>query len=438
MILTQLVRTGHTVRTWFRYITTRISCWLGAGRNNTAITDVAIVARIFPPAYSGGVFRPVSWTRHFSDAGQSIIVVTDPAPDSPTPAGIALQAQVPQGVRVIRREGMKVLNPFQRLVPQIDGGIIASLDMTRDTIRQLKGLRPSVVVASGPPFSAFVTGYLLAQYWRRPLIIDYRDEWSECPFPFVSSGSFDRVWESRVNAFATHVVCVSHSQLEHHMRTFPSASREKCHVITNGWEPQEVAEVKSGERGGSRVLTLGFAGTLGDHTLPHRFLADLAFVIKNKLYDTEIELHFLGSQSEKAIAALAEFPVPGVIHSLGLRTKSEAHTFMADVDVLIILNDLPMARYIPGKLYDYLASGTPVLAFGMGGEIERILTETEAGIAVPEHAPEELARALRSLALRPRAFGGSRADWLARHTRANAAEEMLRLIHDAQNRSRPR
>jgi hypothetical protein len=41
-------------------------------------------------------------------------------------------------------------------------------------------------------------------------------------------------------------------------------------------------------------------------------------------------------------------------------------------------------RHVPGKLFEYLRSGKPILAFGDDNrEVQRILEETRAGMIVP-------------------------------------------------------
>src|SRR5690606_33567275 len=118
-------------------------------------------------------------------------------------------------------------------------------DLVREALRVHDNTRPKVVIATGPPFHSFVAGVLLSRMWRVPLVLDYRDEWTECPFPFVQLGNADHFWERRVNAHADRIVLVTQSQLEHHARAFPNAfanaSRERMVVIPNGWEPAEHA-----------------------------------------------------------------------------------------------------------------------------------------------------------------------------------------------------
>lgn len=420
-------RIADTLQTWLRYIRYRTVAALGIGRRAASSGDVAIIALVFPPGHTGGVFRPMSWTVHFSRAGQPSSVFCLPAGEMPTTAGRALQEQIPRSVPVNRPLTVE-RNPFFKIIPSLDGGILSCLDIVEHAIACYKENRPSVILASGPPFAAFVAGHLLSKYWRIPLVLDYRDEWSQCPFPFVQSGWFDRIWERRVNQDADAIVCVSQSQMNHHLAVFPSPNPEKFHVIPNGWEPEDNEELYYEDVRASEAIRIGFAGYLGDHTIPAHFLHVLGDAIRVQGLRRKVQVHFMGSQSPKAAAALSEFPIAGIIHTHGLKPKGEALRFMREMDILLILNNRDMSRYIPGKLYDYLTSGTPILSYGRGGEIERVLQATEGGLVIDEGNVEALATAIDRLATRTHASSTVRQKWLAAHTRAQAAARMLELI----------
>src|SRR3546814_7951690 len=42
--------------------------------------------------------------------------------------------------------------------------------------------RPDAIFATAPPFTALLIGYLLAKRARIPLIVEFRDRWSDDPY----------------------------------------------------------------------------------------------------------------------------------------------------------------------------------------------------------------------------------------------------------------
>jgi glycosyltransferase involved in cell wall biosynthesis len=62
--------------------------------------------------------------------------------------------------------------------------------------------------------------------------------------------------------------------------------------------------------------------------------------------------------------------------------QAEALKYLEDTDYLLLTmtNDIS----VPGKLFEYMASGKPVLAIAApGSEVDQILRETGAGVAAP-------------------------------------------------------
>ncbi|MFQ5890740.1 MAG: hypothetical protein ACE5JR_11890, partial [Gemmatimonadota bacterium] len=49
-------------------------------------------------------------------------------------------------------------------------------------VKSLAGRPPAALFCSGPPFSPYLLGWLLKLWWRRPLVLDYRDVWLGHPW----------------------------------------------------------------------------------------------------------------------------------------------------------------------------------------------------------------------------------------------------------------
>ena len=56
--------------------------------------------------------------------------------------------------------------------------------------------------------------------------------------------------------------------------------------------------------------------------------------------------------------------------------------YLRAADVLLLLNQDGTVLQIPGKFYDYLAAGSPILALSTNEETNRIVEENGAGVAV--------------------------------------------------------
>ncbi|MGH7622214.1 MAG: glycosyltransferase, partial [Gemmatimonadaceae bacterium] len=132
--------------------------------------------------------------------------------------------------------------PSYRFFPRVDGGFANALGYARHAIGTMAQDPPDVVLASGPPFFTFVAARLVARHFGVPLVLDYRDEWTECPFDFVDKGPHDRALESRCLRSADAVFFTTESHRRNQLAAFPELDARKTHVVPNGWEPSDFVE----------------------------------------------------------------------------------------------------------------------------------------------------------------------------------------------------
>ncbi|MCF8066402.1 MAG: glycosyltransferase, partial [Desulfarculaceae bacterium] len=153
--------------------------------------QVLFLTYLFPPAAGAGVHRPLSFVRHLPAFGWQPQVLTAWRP-SAIAFDQALAERVPPEVRVTR-----LLNIEPRL---------AEMAASRVSSKQLRHLlakllvpdrhvfwlatalpqlmavaarsKARIIVASAPPYTTFVLGYVLARLTGLPLVLDFRDVWS--------------------------------------------------------------------------------------------------------------------------------------------------------------------------------------------------------------------------------------------------------------------
>lgn len=386
----------------------------------------------FPPDVSGGVYRPLSWLRAAPGHGWRFTVVTPEFPGVATNAGRHLLGKVPATIATLYVPQSKrlIVNP---LFPRVDGGLHKALSMMFTGADGCRYDPPDTIVATAPQFSSFVAGGLLARYFRAKLVLDYRDEWTECPFDFVRKGHVDRVLERWCQSRAHAVIFTTESQRAHQRKVFSGLCAERCHVIPNGWELEDAAPLSATVDTGIAPVkfTVSFVGTLGDYCPPGNFLDCLGKVLRrNKSLNETMSLQFVGTKSTRARDELSRFAFRHVIRDLDQVTKPEADHISMTSDCLLLINSQAFSRYIPGKLYAYMATGVPILVYGRGGEIGRIVESLDAGIVVDTEDDEAMERALVGLLgrNRPTEISAARRAWLEQHTRERLAGQMFRLI----------
>ncbi len=410
-----------------RWVATELSASIGRGARYSAADSATmlLLAWYIPPVVSGGTYRPLSLVRHGVALGWRFVVVgRDPGMPAEA-AGQRLLEALPRDTRVAR------IPEAGRYVFDVDGGFLTALDVVAAARRLLGPVRPSVVLASGPPFSLHVAGYYLARHYRAPLVLDYRDEWTNCPFEFVRTGRADRWWERRTLAGANLVIFTTESQRAKHLATFPDLDSVRCAVVPNGWEPVDHSPEALLAVPLVRSPLLAFVGNLGDHTPPDAFLAMLADVIdRSPSLKTELRVSFVGHKSLSTRKRLEAFPHREVVSAIDQVPRDEAIRIMRSARMLLILNNQRLARYLPGKIYEYLAARRPILVVGRGGEVETLVRHLRAGTVVPIGDLDALGAVLDNM-VQNEPEDLTSADlqaWLVRHTRSELARDLLTRI----------
>lgn len=391
-------------RVWYQAAAYLAASWMPRARSRVRASGpphLVLLARHLPPTVNGGVYRPLALLEEAARRGWEVTAVSGEAQPWHPEAGQELARRIPATCQVVRWE-KEATDADPRRIPEVDGDFETVVPIVGATRKALGQKRPSLVLATGPAFVEFIAAMVLGASYRVPYVLDYRDEWSECPFDFVLKGRSNRFWESRTLSRAALVTFTTEAQRQHQIERFPVLTRERSAVIPNGWDNlasasgHPPAPVKN-----MGVPTIAFLGNLSSYTSYPTFLAALrdALAMRPDL-GGRIRLVFVGIKVPEAQEALAAFPVSGVLESLDQVTLSEAQAIMRRSDALLLLNPRDFSRYIAGKTFEYAASGRPILVYGEGGETARLLSGYQAATIVRGGDGAGLATALDRVARR--------------------------------------
>ncbi len=355
---------------------------------NPSEKSILIVAQLLPPYVGAGVYRPTSWMRYGQEHGWKVSGLGLKLSNKIDEAGEYLKSLVPDNVHIEYAEE-SCLTPSWSLSPRLDGGFTTALVLYRRALEKFSDDPPGMIVATGPCFASFVAAMWIAGKFGSKLVLDYRDEWTECPFDFVSRSPMDRFWERRCLARADHVFFTTDRMQEHQLKVFPALAPEKCSVMPNGWDAlasdaQDIQPQHKGQLGQNLSrFYLNFIGNLTEYVSPDRFLHDLAGVLgKRPELKKHIGLRFIGKQSPSVLEMINRFPFPESIEVKGFLPKPEASAATHNSDALLALSTRDLERYRPGKVIEYIATDRPVLVYGEAGDTSDLVTRLGAGIFV--------------------------------------------------------
>jgi glycosyltransferase involved in cell wall biosynthesis len=263
--------------------------------------------------------------------------------------------------------------------------------------------RPDLIVGSSTPLTAAMAAGTVARLRGVPWIFEVRDLWPAFPIQMgavprgVGLRTLLRGAERALYRSAARVVAVSPDMAQHVRTVAPSADVRTLVYGTDFTLLDEVSdETTSALRDRfalDRQSLVLYAGTLGRaNALPTLLDAaerltdrdDLLFGFAGRGYHEDAVRR--AARRHDHIRMIDPLPYPRALALFAL----------ADVSLVSFIDRPVLAANSPGKFYDSLAAGTPVVVTNPGWT-RRFVRRHECGWAVPPEDPAALARRLRSV-----------------------------------------
>lgn len=256
----------------------------------------------------------------------------------------------------------------------------------------LKEVPVQVVVTTGPPHSLHLIGLKLKQKLNIPWVADFRDPWTGIDFysRLKLTRAADRKHhrlEQQVIMQADAVITVSHG-LKIDFRKY---RQNGIHVITNGYDPEDIPSVPV-EPAGDFLIT--HLGSVNADRNPHAFWKAVSESLQeNEPFKKHLRIRFIGKTDVTVRVSILEHGLENYVELCPPVPHEQVFTLLKQSRLLFLpVNRTPNAASIlTGKLYEYLAAGRPVLGIGPeDGEMARILEETGAGRVCHWDSPDRI------------------------------------------------
>jgi glycosyltransferase involved in cell wall biosynthesis len=199
----------------------------------------------------------------------------------------------------------------------------------------------------------------------------------------------------RAFAAATALLAVS-EEVGDWLRGFPAA-HGKIHIVPNGIRPERFPEtLEAALPAPPGVFTVGFVGTLkawhGLATLVEAF-----YLLHGRIPQTRLVIVGDGPEREKITADVALRGLTKSTIFTGAVAPEQVPGLLASMDVAVAPYP-PMEHFYfsPLKVYEYMASGRPVVASRIG-QLQTVIDSERNGLLVPPGAASALAASLERL-----------------------------------------
>ena len=246
--------------------------------------------------------------------------------------------------------------------------------------KYLKENNFDAVVTTGPPHSVHLIGLeLKKEFPNLKWIADFRDPWTEISYYrhlklTKSSDKKHRSLEQKVFKTADITLATSYTDADNFRKKGANAF-----CVTNGFDGFENAlNAKKNTK-----FTLSYIGVLEQLRNPEILWSTLNQIIQeNEAFKSDFELKFVGRVDDKILKEIENSKLKDSLNNVGYLSHLEANAEMQSSDVLLMTNfpHESSKGIIPGKIFEYLATGKPILSFGpKESDVKKILDETNAG-----------------------------------------------------------
>lgn len=234
------------------------------------------------------------------------------------------------------------------------------------------------IITTGPPHSLHLIGLALQKQGLK-WVADFRDPWTTIGYhkalkllPWAQR-KHKRLEKQVLQAADAIIVTSATTKSE-----FESLTSRPITVITNGYDTTTEPSLQLDAK-----FSLAHIGSLLSARNPIVLWEALSELLQELPDLTEhLQLKFIGTTSQEVKDTLEKLGLLTYVHDYGYVSHHEAVKHQKESQVLLLIEiDSPETKLIlPGKLFEYLVSGRPILAMGpAGSDFASIIQETQSG-----------------------------------------------------------
>jgi glycosyltransferase involved in cell wall biosynthesis len=232
---------------------------------------------------------------------------------------------------------------------------------------------------------------------------------------------------------ADKIVCISRLDIDQDFSK--KTSVDKCIHIPNGYDEHDFKHVISESVKKNKFILLHL-GAIGIERNPvYLFKAIHALHEDGTITADSFTLRLIGNVEEEILRTIKKENVGNFIEIMKYLPHQEAlkQTEQADAMLLLVTQSKKNIRILPGKTFEYLRTGKPILALGPpGGEVDRILSEVNGGRLIAYEGHEQIRSFLGSLfkAWRADTIQHESSELIKKYERKNLTADLVKLFEE--------
>lgn len=373
-------------------------------------TKVLIITYYWPPAGGPGVQRWLKFVKYLPEFGIEPVVYCPENPSYPI-VDESLLREVSEDLKIIKQPisepyrfanilskkdakhissgvipKQKKQSLIQRLMLYVRGNFFipdARKNWVKPSVRYLseyiKANQINTIITTGPPHSLHLIGFQLKNQLGVKWLADFRDPWTSIGYHkqlklTKLSEEKHKQLEIAVLNFADEIIVTS----ENTKKEFALETDKPISVITNGYDVHHVQRPAKDDK-----FSIAHIGSLLSERNPKQLWEAISELIEErKDFRSTFQLKLIGVVSDDVLQTLKGFQLETYINNLGYVSHEDAiaQQMASRVLLMVEIDSEDTKVIIPGKLFEYMASSTPIIAVGpKDSDVETILKSTNTG-----------------------------------------------------------
>ncbi len=392
---------------------------------------VLIIAYNFPPLGGGGVQRTLKFSRYLPLFGWEPIILTVSNPYSPL-RDYSLVKELPADLQVFRAPAFELSRWENRFFSLFKPGIkswaekkgsgphiLSEVEISPSNLRVnlkkiyrfltfwlrvpdeqvgwvpfaiLKGLslikskKIDLIYTTSPPHSSQLIGLFLSKLSGKPRVADFRDDWLEDEQRISHYPGFylrmERYLGKKLITDTSCLIANTEFKKEVYDKNYPQAKR--IVVIQNGFDAEDLMRARQKQdKWLDDKFHLCHTGYFYPGIALPFFETLREFFLENPELRGKIQLDLVGYLEKEYRDSIIKNQLEDVVKLWGYVEHLSSINFLLKSHLLIHLIGSEGEFWkgvVAGKLYEYLASGKPILSFApKGGESEKMILQANSG-----------------------------------------------------------
>ncbi len=371
---------------------------------------VLIITYYWPPSGGPGVQRVLKFAKYLPDFGWHPVILT--VLDGEYPAiDHSLVTEIPSDLEVYKVKSIEFFDLFRKLTGKGKGEKIETFELVKDhknlglanriaqyirmnifipdarigwylkgrkkSFEILQKVKPQLIFSSSPPHSLQLLASHLSRRGNIPWVADFRDPWTKSFYDKGLKRNILTNWlnKSLENKIVTTADCVT-SVSAGVIQLLGKPIDDKVAIIPNGYDEEDFTNNHFQANTKFVISYTGHVASVQNPILFFEALAQLPVKIRRL---TQVD--FYGSVDAVVKENVSRLDLQSIVTFHGYIPHHEATKIMMKADLLLLLIPHTHAKGIlTGKLFEYLASGNPILGIGDAtGIAAEVIKKCEGG-----------------------------------------------------------